>query len=210
MPDDRYDIPDIPDEDAGGRGGDTRRRSRRPRRWLWLLIGVAIGVAAALLFPRYLGPYLPDFFGFDRTEIRGQVVETSREEGRLLLTVDSEQGAMLVTFHQRVPEIDLLVARGDSIFLRAPESRPFLEDPELVGVRKGRWGPPGGPARPDTAAPPDTGSTRDTASARDTAASPPPSTPVTPDTGAGGAPRGDTGADPAGAGPSAATDSAGS
>lgn len=171
MSDDRYDIPDLPDVDGdgGGRGGDSQQRSRRPRRWLWLLVGIALGVGGTLLLPTYVGPFLPGFLGFDRTAIRGQVIETSREEGRLLLTVDSEQGAMLVTFHRQVPEIDLLVASGDSIVLSARAHRPFLEDPELVGVRKGRWGVAGGGAGPDTASAFDTAAAPDTVR-RDTAA----------------------------------------
>lgn len=156
MPDDSYDIPDIPDvpgddRGSGGRGGGSGGGggpSGGRRRWPWLLAGVVLGVAGVLLVPRYAGPYLPDFLGADRVVIRGQVVATERQEERLLLTVDSEQGAILVTYRQRVDEIALLVAEGDSVVLRTREFRPFLEGPELVGVRKGRWGAPG--ARADT------------------------------------------------------------
>ena len=155
MAEDRYDIPDIPDvpgDDgsggggSGGRGGGGRTR----KRWPWLLAGVALGVAGVLLLPRYLGPYLPDVLGIEKTEIRGQVVESERQEERLLLTVDSRQGALLVTFRQKVDEISLLVAEGDSVFLQASEFAPFLENPELVGVRKGRWDVRPGPAGIDT------------------------------------------------------------
>jgi len=167
MADDRYDIPDIPDVPGeGGGGGDGGGSGRSRRRWPWLLVGVVLGGAAVLLLPRYVGPYLPDFLGMDRVVIRGQVIETERQEERLLLTVDSREGALLVTFRQRVDEIALLVSEGDSIFLRTREFRPFLEGPELVGVRKGRWDarrrdaasdslPPGG-ARGGVGAPADT------------------------------------------------------
>lgn len=139
MADDRYDIPDIPDVPGEGGGGDGGGGGRSRRRWPWLLTGVVLGGAAVLLLPRYVGPYLPDFLGMERLVIRGQVIETERQEERLLLTVDSHEGALLVTFRQRVDEIALLVSEGDSIFLRTREFRPFLEGPELVGVRKGRW-----------------------------------------------------------------------
>lgn len=139
MADDRYDIPDIPDVPGEGGGGDGGGGGRSRRRWPWLLTGVVLGGAAVLLLPRYVGPYLPDFLGMERLVIRGQVIETERQEERLLLTVDSHEGALLVTFRQRVDEIALLVSEGDSIFLRTREFRPFLESPELVGVRKGRW-----------------------------------------------------------------------
>lgn len=155
MSDDSFDIPDIPDvpgEDSGGqRRGNDGGGSRR--RWPWLLAGVLLGVAGILLIPRYLGPYLPDFLGFDREVIRGQVVASERQDDRLLLTVDSERGALLVTYRDRIDEIRLLVADGDSVVLRAREFRPFLEGPELVGVRKGRWGGPdaaGAAADPDS------------------------------------------------------------
>ncbi len=142
MSDDSFDIPDIPDVPGEESGGQRRGSSGggRRRRWPWLLAGVLLGVAGVLLLPRYLGPYLPDFFGVEREVIRGQVVASERQDDRLLLTVDSERGALLVTYRDRIDEIRLLVADGDSVVLRAREFRPFLEGPELVGVRKGRWG----------------------------------------------------------------------
>lgn len=142
MSDDSFDIPDIPDvpgEESGGQRRESSGGGRR-RRWPWLLAGVLLGVAGVLLLPRYLGPYLPDFLGIEREVIRGQVVASERQDDRLLLTVDSERGALLVTYRDRIDEIRLLVADGDSVVLRAREFRPFLEGPELVGVRKGRWG----------------------------------------------------------------------
>lgn len=175
MSDDRYDIPDIPD--VPGEGGERGRREGRKRqgarrRWPWLLAGLVLGVAGVLLLPRYFGPYLPNFLGTDELVIRGQVVATERQEERLLLTVDSERGAILVTYRERVDEIGLLIAEGDSVVLRTREFRPFLEGPELVGVRKGRWGTGAGagrgagaaasdtaPAGPDTLSRPDTADT---------------------------------------------------
>lgn len=172
MSDDRYDIPDIPDvpDEGGGRGRrEGRKRQGGRRRWPWLLAGLVLGVAGVLLLPRYLGPYLPNFLGPDELVIRGQVVATERQEERLLLTVDSERGAILVTYRERVDEIALLIAEGDSVVLRTGEFRPFLQGPELVGVRKGRWGTGAGvgpragatasdtaPTGPDTLPRPDT------------------------------------------------------
>lgn len=187
MADDRYDIPDIPDVPGeGGGGGDGGGSGRPRRRWPWLLTGVVLGGAAVLLMPRYVGPYVPDFLGMDRLVIRGQVIETERQEERLLLTVDSHEGALLVTFRQRVDEIALLVSEGDSIFLRTREFRPFLESPELVGVRKGRWEARRTDVPPDSlreGRPRDaTGGTGDTAPADTPAAGGEAAEPATPDT----------------------------
>lgn len=183
MAEDRYDIPDIPDvpgDDSGGSNGGSGSGGRSGKRWPWLLAGVALGVAGVLLLPRYLGPYLPDVLGLEKIEIRGQVIESERQEERLLLTVDSRQGALLVTFRQKVDEISLLVAEGDSIFLQAREFAPFLEGPNLVGVRKGRWDVRAGPAATDT------GPRPERADARDTAAAGASDTVVTPDADAAG------------------------
>nr|NIP58051.1 hypothetical protein [Gemmatimonadota bacterium]NIR78439.1 hypothetical protein [Gemmatimonadota bacterium]NIT87049.1 hypothetical protein [Gemmatimonadota bacterium]NIU30887.1 hypothetical protein [Gemmatimonadota bacterium]NIU35651.1 hypothetical protein [Gemmatimonadota bacterium] len=61
----------------------------------------------------------------------------------LLLTVDTERGASLVTFTRRIPEIDLLVSVGDSVTLGLGTYAPLVEDPTLAGVRKGDGGQPG-------------------------------------------------------------------
>lgn len=176
MSDDSFDIPDIPDVPGEESGGERRGNGSggRRRRWPWLLAGVLLGVAGVLLLPRYLGPYLPDFFGVDSEVIRGQVVASERQDDRLLLTVDSDRGALLVTYRDRIDEIRLLVADGDSVVLRAREFRPFLEGPELVGVRKGRWGGPGAAGAAADSGPherrADDGSAVDTASADEDAA----------------------------------------
>jgi len=43
---------------------------------------------------------------------------------------------MLATFDKKVPEIDLLVAQGDSVTLGVQAYRPFIQEPDLLGVRK--------------------------------------------------------------------------
>ncbi len=139
-------------ESAGGSGGRRggEKRAKRPKRLLIFLAGLALGVAGTLLGPRYLRPYLPDSLKQDSQIIQGPV-EGKRLEGeesrRLLLTVRGEQGAVLATFTRRVAEIDLLVAEGDTITLGVEEYRPFIENPEVRGVRKAV--PRAGAGRPD-------------------------------------------------------------
>lgn len=131
-------IPEVPVES---------HRSRR--RWTWLLIGVAIGIAGTLVVPELLGPYLPGPLAGERTEIQGDVLRKQMEDDRLLLTVASERGAVLATFREQVSEIDLLVSEGDSVTLAARAFRPFVENPEVLNVRKGRApAEPSGEGRP--------------------------------------------------------------
>ncbi len=150
---------------GGGKKGKSARG--RPRRLVWLVAGLVLGVAGTLFLPDLLRPYLPAGLRLGETEVPGLVVEKRREGDRLLLTVDTERGASLATFTRQVSEIDLLVSEGDSVTLGLGEYAPLVDDPSLVGVRKGRGGaapPPerATPADADTAAGP---STEDTAPA---------------------------------------------
>ena len=101
---------------------------------LLLLLGVLVGVAAAVLLPGFRDRLLPDRLRADPTE--GAIAEKRLEEGRLLLTLVTDDGAVLATFTQRLSEIDLLVAKGDTVGLSLDGYRPFVEDPEIVRVRK--------------------------------------------------------------------------
>lgn len=137
MSDDPFDIPDVPDPADRRRGSDGSGPGRR-RRWPWLLAGIALGIAATLLFPQYVAPYLPGPFRTGELLVRGPVLAEQEEEDRLLLTVETEQGAMLATFRQEVSELALLVDVGDTVTLSVRQYRPFVQDPTLVGVYKGR------------------------------------------------------------------------
>lgn len=158
----KYDIPEIPDipglddeelNTAGGGGGGGGGRTgggsgsrsggserKGPRRGLWLLVGIVVGIVGTLFLPSLLAPYLPAALQPDRQEVRGLVLEKSREADRLLLTVESERGAMLATFSEQVAELDLLVAQGDSVTLSLGAYRPFVDDPSVMGVRKNAEG----------------------------------------------------------------------
>lgn len=126
-----------------GSGGGAGSRKGGARRWLWLLIGAALGVAGTIFLPDLLRPHLPPALRLGEEEVAGLVVDKRMEGQRLLLTVDTDRGASLVTFTSRVPEIDLLVAQGDSVTLGLGTYAPLVENPTLAGVRKG----PGGEVR---------------------------------------------------------------
>lgn len=140
-------------------GESDRTQSRgRKRAWLWFALGLALGVAGTLFVPDLARQYAPGLSP-QREQITGLVVGKKQEEDRLLFTVQSTRGAVLATFRKRIPEINLLVSRGDSVTLGAPRFQPFLEEPELREVKKfpaGQRGVEADTARPAGPAPRDT------------------------------------------------------
>ncbi len=113
---------------------------------LLLLLGILVGVAAVVLLPRLRDRLVPA--AWKPAPTAGVVEEKRSEESRLLLTLVTDEGAVLATFAQRVPEIDLLVARGDTVSLELDGYRPFVEDPEIVRVEKAPAGGGSTPPRP--------------------------------------------------------------
>lgn len=109
------------------------------RRWpivLSFVLGLALGIAGTIAGPRLAGPYLPEWIRGKTERIEGTVVRKQREKDRLLLTVQSPQGAILATFTRRVAEVDLLVDREDTVTLSVARYEPFVEDPVITRVRK--------------------------------------------------------------------------
>ena len=102
-----------------------------------LLVGIALGIVGTIFAPDVSGPYLPEAFRVNKAEtIDGEVVRKLREAERLLLTVQTTQGAILVTFKKKVAEIDLLVQQGDTITLGLSRYEPFVDEPAIERVRK--------------------------------------------------------------------------
>lgn len=113
-----------------------------------LLLGLLAGVAAAVFFPTLRDRLLPA--GLRSAATEGAIAEKRLEEDRLLLTLVTEDGAVLATFTERLSEIDLLVAAGDTVGLSLDGYRPFVDNPEIVRVRKATGEPdsPPAPTRP--------------------------------------------------------------
>lgn len=108
------------------------------------LAGFAAGVAASVLSPRFATPYLPQALLRQPTVIEGEVLRKQRERDRVLLKIQTAKGDdLLVTFTQKVPEVDLLVEQGDRVTLAAAGDAPFLEDPEIERVGRQVSRPPG-------------------------------------------------------------------
>lgn len=120
--------------------------------WIWilfivLLVGIGMGVAGTLLGPVYLEPYLPSGMKSDTEAIEGKVRAKQLERDRLLITVLTPKGAVLVTFNKKIAEINLLVEKGDLIALGLHGYKPFVSDPRITRVRKDESASPAaGPA----------------------------------------------------------------
>lgn len=111
---------------GGGKGGGMA----------WLLGGIVVGILGTIFLPRLAAPYLPEVLRGEQQEVAGIVEAKSAEVDRLLLTVGSEAGAMLVTYTKNVAEIDLLIDVGDSVLLVVDEYAPFIDDARIRRVIK--------------------------------------------------------------------------
>ncbi len=93
-------------------------------------------MGAATKGPALVAPYLPKSISGQHERIDGEVVRKQREGNRLLLKVATAQGPMLVTFSQKVAELDLLLEPGDRVELLTPGYATFVEDPILGRVQR--------------------------------------------------------------------------
>ena len=102
----------------------------------WLLGGIVVGVLGTVFLPRLADPYMPAGLRGAQQEVAGIVEAKSTEVDRLLLTIGSEAGAMLVTYSKNLAEIDLLIDVGDSVVLAVDEYAPFIDDAKIRRVMK--------------------------------------------------------------------------
>src|SRR3989442_12456368 len=104
-----------------------------------LLVGFVIGVGGPVCFPPPIEPYLVSALRAPRRSVEGQVIGKQREQGHVLLKVQTEEALILATFTKKVPEIDLLVEQGDSISLALANTGPFVDDPVIERGMHPRW-----------------------------------------------------------------------
>ncbi len=102
---------------------------------LIFVLGMAFGIGGTLLAPRFAGPYLPQIMR-SAASVEGTVVAKQREPDRLLLSVKTAQGGMLVTFTKKVPEVALLVEPGDTLQMGLTHYAPFVDNPAIERVGK--------------------------------------------------------------------------
>ena len=124
---------------------------RKSRFFPGLVIGVVVGAILAVVSPSWWQRLVPDTL-FPGGVIESEVLGKSREDGRLLLKLQTEGGVLLATFTQKVEEIDLLVDQGDRVTLRSGGYEPFLPDPRVDRVTK----PAAVSLSPSTTTPPST------------------------------------------------------
>jgi len=101
-----------------------------------LLAGVILGIGAATMGPVVVAPYLPKSMSGQGERMQAEVLRKQREANRLLLKVGTAQGPMLVTFTQKVAELDLLLEPGDTLTLITTGYATFVEDPTLDRVQR--------------------------------------------------------------------------
>jgi small basic protein len=120
---------------------DALPTEKKSRRFTFLLAGVLLGVLGTLFVPPLVRPYLPAALRGTTEQIEGSVFRKQLETGekpRLLLSVDTDQGAVLATFTRNVAEIDMLVDEGDMVTLGVGAYEPFVSDPIVASVHKGQ------------------------------------------------------------------------
>jgi hypothetical protein len=86
--------------------------------------------------PALVAPYLPKSISGHGERIQGEVLRKQREANRLLLKVGTAQGPMLVTFTQKLGELDLLLEPGDTVTLITSGYATFVDDPSLDRVQR--------------------------------------------------------------------------
>lgn len=118
-------------------GGAAQRREKAKRGGMaGFFIGLVLGAVGAIFVPGLAGPYMPAALRGDEMTVSGVVQSKTAEPERLLLTVASDAGAMLVTFKKKVTEIDQLVSVGDSVQLAVDEYAPFVDKARISRVMK--------------------------------------------------------------------------
>lgn len=99
-------------------------------------LGFGLGLSGPMLASRYLDPYLPAFLKDTRHPLEVSVTHKQRQQDRLLITMTTQDGTILATFQQQVPEIDLLIEERDLVTVDVPQYQPFIHDPPVIRVTK--------------------------------------------------------------------------
>jgi TOBE domain len=99
------------------------------------VVGVVVGFSVANRGPALIAPYIHKASSGSGEHIEGQVVRKQREGNRLLVKINTAQGPMLVTFTQKVADLDVLLDPGDTVTLMIPGYATFVEDPVFERIK---------------------------------------------------------------------------
>ena len=101
-----------------------------------LIVGMALGLGIATKGSALLSAYLPKSLNGPGERIEGEVVRKQRDGNRLLVKITTTQGPALVTFTQKVADLDVLLDPGDTITLVTAGRATFIDDPVLERVQR--------------------------------------------------------------------------
>ena len=100
------------------------------------LVGAVVGAGLMSKGSELITPYLPKAVSAPGERLEGQVVRKQREGNRLLVKVSTPQGPMLVTFTEKVADLDVLLESGDTVTLLIHHYATFVQDPVLERVKE--------------------------------------------------------------------------
>ena len=100
------------------------------------LVGAVVGAGVANRGSALIAPYVPKVVSQADKHIEGQVVRKQRDGNRLLVKISTAQGPMLVTFTQKVADLDVLLDSGDTVTLMTSGYATFVDDPILERVKE--------------------------------------------------------------------------
>ncbi len=104
---------------------------------LFAVLVIIVGVSVLInIYSPQIKSYIPSSFTSPGKVLSGKVIAKKRLDGTLLLTVNTPEGATLITYKKKIEEIDLLVSVGDTIEFSHISYKPFLNDPVITRVRK--------------------------------------------------------------------------
>jgi hypothetical protein len=101
------------------------------------IIGIVLGVVGTLKAPELIQPYLPSVLHSKTITLEGEVVKKETSQGMLIMTLNTNKGALLAKFRKKAGEIEILVNKGDIVEIALRKYEPFVQDPSIKRVKKG-------------------------------------------------------------------------
>lgn len=104
--------------------------------FLSFVIGLTVGVTVAFKSPNIIYPHLPEAITGKVKTIEGIVLKKELNGQSLLISIDTERGALVATFTRKVRETDLLIDTGNAVHVVINEYEPFIRNPVITRVEK--------------------------------------------------------------------------